>query len=84
LYVAPTDPPVIEMNDEYRFFTLNAPDASYEGVHTVTIEVTLFNYKNFNSPFQESFDVYVAPSCNSTEFITYQAPVVDFEELGLG
>ena len=83
-YVEPTNPAVLEMNDEYMFFTLNAPDASYEGVHTVTIEVTLYNFKNFNSPFQETFNVYVAPSCNSTEFISTQTPVVSFEELGLG
>ena len=40
----------MELNDEYRFFTLNAPDDSYIGIYTITIEVTLYNYKAFDRP----------------------------------
>lgn len=42
-------PPVVQLNDEYLFFTLNAPDKSYEGVHKITIEVILFDYKNWKT-----------------------------------
>ena len=54
-YMAVMDPPIVEINDEYTFFTLNAPDSSYEGIHTVIVEVTLANYPTFNSPLQQSF-----------------------------
>lgn len=77
------DPAVVVFNDEYMFFSLEALDTSYEGVHTVTIETTLWDYRNFNSPIQDSFNVYVSPSCNSTEFLTQQTQITNFEEVGL-
>ena len=50
-YVSPTSPPVVEINEEYLFFILNAPDSTYIGVHTVTVEVKLHNYSPFNNQF---------------------------------
>ena len=46
LGVSLIDPPVVELNDEYMFFRLNAPTAAYLGVHKVTVEVVLANFIN--------------------------------------
>ena len=77
------NPAVVELNDEYKFFTLNAPDSSYEGIYTITVEVDLYNYANFNNLMQQSFEVFVMPSCNSTEFTTKQVSVGNFEDIGI-
>ena len=48
----------------------------------MTVEVLLYNYPG-PPPYQQSFDVYVAPSCNSTDFIMVGTPVRTLEDIGI-
>ena len=82
-YKANMDPPVVELNDEYKFFTLNAPDDTYVGTHTIVVRVDLHNYIRFTDHMDQTFDVHVVPSCNSTEFTTTQAAVDNFDNVGI-
>lgn len=40
-FASSPDLQVVEINDEYKFFTLNAPDASYLGTYTIEVQVDL-------------------------------------------
>ena len=73
---------VVKLNDEYMFFTINAPDSSYIGSYTVEVQVTLHNFA-FSSPMTQFFEVHVIASCNATEFITLQPLVDNFDDIGI-
>lgn len=57
------------MDEENRLLKLEGLDETYVGVHTVTFDIDLTFFANFNSPITDSTVVYVLQSCNTTEFL---------------
>lgn len=76
------DPIAVSINSASRTLTLAGNKAEYAGIHTVTIGVTLDKYPTV-ARYDQTFKVYISPSCRTTKFIHSGDKLVDMRDISI-
>jgi hypothetical protein len=75
-------PIAVSVNGPGLTLTLTGNEAKYTGVHTVTIGVKLLKYPTV-SRYDQTFKVYISPSCRTTKFSTTGLKLKDMNDISI-